>query len=99
MLFSLANKNCCISILFRTFKSAVCYRQMEKYGIRMLKRTKPILSDLGTYLTKVTKALTSKRLRSQGIDSEELILPAYVAWWAGTTNMWGCRTGPLGIDS
>ena len=28
-------------------------RQMEKYGIRMLKRTKPILSDLGTYLTKV----------------------------------------------
>lgn len=39
------------------------HRQMEKYGIRMLKRTKPILSDLGTYLTKAipdTK-LTIKR--------------------------------------
>merc|ERR1712241_1644968 len=28
------------------------HRQMEKFGITMLKRTKPILSDLGTYLTK-----------------------------------------------
>ena len=27
---------------------------MEKFGISMLKQTKPILSDLGTYLTKVT---------------------------------------------
>ena len=26
---------------------------MEKFGISMLKQTKPILSDLGTYLTKV----------------------------------------------
>ena len=26
---------------------------MEKFGIQMLKRTKPILSDLGTYLSKV----------------------------------------------
>ena len=26
---------------------------MEKFGITMLKKTKPILSDLGTYLTKV----------------------------------------------
>jgi len=28
------------------------HRQMEKFGIQMLKQTKPILSDLGTYLTK-----------------------------------------------
>jgi len=28
------------------------HRQMEKFGISMLKKTKPILSDLGTYLTK-----------------------------------------------
>eukprot|EP00092_Neocalanus_flemingeri_P010172 GFUD01010962.1.p1 GENE.GFUD01010962.1~~GFUD01010962.1.p1 ORF type:complete len:453 (+),score=147.71 GFUD01010962.1:164-1360(+) len=28
------------------------HRQMEKFGIRMLKKTKPILNDLGTYLTK-----------------------------------------------
>ena len=27
---------------------------MEKFGIKMLKETKPILSDLGTYLTKVS---------------------------------------------
>ena len=30
------------------------HRQMEKFGISMLKKTKPILSDLGTYLTKVS---------------------------------------------
>lgn len=39
------------------------HRQMEKFGISMLKQTKPILSDLGTYLTKAipdTK-LTIKR--------------------------------------
>ena len=30
------------------------HRQMEKFGISMLKQTKPILSDLGTYLTKVS---------------------------------------------
>ena len=29
------------------------HRQMEKFGISMLRKTKPILSDLGTYLTKV----------------------------------------------
>jgi len=28
------------------------HRQMEKFGIAMLRKTKPILSDLGTYLTK-----------------------------------------------
>ena len=28
------------------------HRQMEKRGIKMLKATKPILQDLGTYLTK-----------------------------------------------
>jgi hypothetical protein len=27
-----------------------------------------------------------KRLRSPGIDSEESIPPAYVAWWVGTSN-------------
>ena len=31
------------------------HRQMEKFGISMLKQTKPILSDLGTYLTKVKR--------------------------------------------
>ena len=30
---------------------------MEKYGIKMLKKTKPMLNDLGTYLTKVGKYL------------------------------------------
>ena len=32
------------------------HRQMEKFGISMLKKTKPILSDLGTYLTKVSES-------------------------------------------
>jgi hypothetical protein len=40
-----------------TFFQIKLFRQMEKYGIRMLKRTKPILSDLGTYLTKVRNTL------------------------------------------
>ena len=31
------------------------HRAMEKYGIQMLKKTKPILKDLGTYLSKVKK--------------------------------------------
>ncbi len=33
-----------------------------------------------------TWARICKRLRRQGIDSEDLIPPAYVAWRAGTTN-------------
>ncbi len=33
-----------------------------------------------------TRARICKRLRSPGIDSEESITPAYVAWRAGTTN-------------
>ncbi|XP_069193239.1 PRKCA-binding protein isoform X1 [Procambarus clarkii] len=39
------------------------HRQMEKYGIQMLKRLKPILSDLGTYLHKAIPdtRLTIKR--------------------------------------
>eukprot|EP00095_Tigriopus_kingsejongensis_P008324 maker-scaffold1724_size29877-snap-gene-0.8 protein:Tk08324 transcript:maker-scaffold1724_size29877-snap-gene-0.8-mRNA-1 annotation:"prkca-binding protein" len=41
----------------KTANEAFCefgeyHRQMEKYGIKMLKATKPILQDLGTYLTK-----------------------------------------------
>ncbi len=41
----------------KTASEAFCqfgeyHRQMEKYGIKMLKATKPILSDLGTYLNK-----------------------------------------------
>eukprot|EP00090_Calanus_glacialis_P006070 TRINITY_DN14768_c0_g1_i1.p1 TRINITY_DN14768_c0_g1~~TRINITY_DN14768_c0_g1_i1.p1 ORF type:complete len:286 (-),score=99.29 TRINITY_DN14768_c0_g1_i1:61-918(-) len=41
----------------KTANEAFCefgeyHRQMEKFGITMLKKTKPILSDLGTYLTK-----------------------------------------------
>jgi hypothetical protein len=33
-----------------------------------------------------TRARICKHLRSAGIDSKESIPPAYVAWWAGTTN-------------
>jgi hypothetical protein len=49
---------------------------MEKYGIRMLKRTKPILSDLGTYLTKVPSIqhrpkATSSILYLEGNAGEE----------------------------
>ncbi|XP_059098857.1 PRKCA-binding protein-like isoform X1 [Tigriopus californicus] len=52
----------------KTANEAFCefgeyHRQMEKYGIKMLKATKPILQDLGTYITKAipdTK-LTIKR--------------------------------------
>lgn len=41
----------------KTANKAFCefgeyHRQMEKYGIKMLKATKPILQDLGTYITK-----------------------------------------------
>ncbi len=32
------------------------------------------------------RAHICQRLRSPGIDSEESNLPAYVAWWDGTTN-------------
>ncbi|XP_076059324.1 protein interacting with PRKCA 1 isoform X2 [Oratosquilla oratoria] len=41
----------------------VAHRQMEKYGIGMLKKVKPILSDLGTYLNKAIPdtRLTIKR--------------------------------------
>jgi hypothetical protein len=39
-----------------------------------------------------------KRLRSPGLDSEESIQPAYVAWQAGTTCR-GYRTGPPGWES
>jgi hypothetical protein len=38
-----------------------------------------------------TLCTNCKLLRSPGIDSKESILPAYLAWWAGTSNM-GCRT-------
>jgi hypothetical protein len=33
------------------------------------------------------RARIYKLLRSQGIDSKESILPAYVAWRAGTTTL------------
>ena len=37
---------------------------MEKFGIRTLRQTKPILSDLGTYLTKVmTRTNVNKLLK------------------------------------
>ncbi len=35
----------------------------------------------------ICRAQICKRLRSPGIDSEESIPPAYVAWRAGTSNM------------
>jgi hypothetical protein len=38
------------------------------------------------YLYSNTRARICKRLRSPGIDSEESIQSAYVAWRAGTTN-------------
>ncbi len=40
-----------------------------------------------------------KCLRSPGIDSEESIPPAYVAWRAGTTNRVSYGTGPPGWES
>ncbi len=49
------------------------------------------------------RARICKRLRSPGIDSEESISPAYVAWLAGTTNRANrvvvYRPARLGIDS
>ena len=55
---------------------------MEKFGIRTLRQTKPILSDLGTYLTKVMmrvdiwfKSLleTSNTLESRTLDRTSVI--------------------------
>ncbi len=45
------------------------------------------------------RARICKRLWSPGIDSEESIPPAYVAWRAGTTNRVLYRPVRLGIDS
>ncbi len=39
-----------------------------------------------SYPEKRTRAHICKRLRRPGIDSEDSIPPAYVAWWAGATN-------------
>ncbi len=53
-------------------------------------------------LKKQFRARISKRLWSQGIDSEQSILPAYVAWRAGTANtveLSTCRTDPAGLES
>ena len=47
-----------VSVLWRNNANLIIlsfFRQMEKFGISMLKQTKPILSDLGTYLTKVDR--------------------------------------------
>ncbi len=40
-----------------------------------------------------------KRLRSPGIDSNESIPPAYVSWWAGTSNKVIVPALQTGIDS
>ena len=39
-----------------------------------------------SYPEKMTRVRICKRLRRPGIDSEDSIPPAYVAWRAGTTN-------------
>jgi hypothetical protein len=39
-----------------------------------------------SYPEKRTRACICKRLRRPGIDSDDSIPPAYVAWRAGTTN-------------
>ena len=39
-------------LLFHLLAAGEYHRQMEKFGIRTLRQTKPILTDLGTYLTK-----------------------------------------------
>jgi hypothetical protein len=41
---------------------------------------------IGNLCPIATRARIFKSLRSPEIDSEETIPPAYVAWWASTTN-------------
>jgi hypothetical protein len=41
---------------------------------------------IGLYIYRTPRARISKLLWSPGIDSNESIPPAYVAWRAGTTN-------------
>jgi hypothetical protein len=57
----------------------------QKYGYR---------TDTPTY-----RAGICKRLWSPGIDSEESISPAYVAWRASTTNKVSYRPARLRIDT
>jgi hypothetical protein len=47
----------------------------------------------------VSRAQICKRLRSPGIDSKELISPAYVAWRAGTSKRVVVPACQAGIDS
>ena len=63
---------------------------MHSVSMQMFKiLTELIFRDLDRkiQIEPATRARICKRLWSLGINSEELIPPAYVAWWAGTTNM------------
>ena len=59
-------------------KSYFLFRQMEKFGIRTLRQTKPILSDLGTYLTKVVP--------NDPLQDGSMFLFFYTNFWPG--NPW-----------
>ncbi len=48
---------------------------------------------------RLARARLCKRLWSPGIDTEETIPPAYVAWQAGTTNRVVVPARQAGIDS
>ncbi len=56
--------------------------------VKMLESKHPVASA-GTSNTsnRPPRARICKRLRSPGIDSEDSILPAYVAWQAGTITL------------
>ncbi len=51
------------------------------------------------YKCKEARAVICKRLTRPGIDSEDSIPPAYVAWLAGTTNRVVVHAGPSGWES
>jgi hypothetical protein len=58
------------------------------------------LIQLAALLTPPThRARICKRLRSPGIDTEESISPAYVAWRASTTNRVSYRPARMRIDT
>ncbi len=50
-------------------------------------------TSLFSSLLYLSWARICKRLRSTGIDSNESIPPAYVAWWAGTVTLIGVYAG------
>ncbi len=67
------------------------HRKMDPLGLYtrpfMVTRQEVLAPTLSSTLTQHSnRTRICKRLWSRGIDSEESIPPAYVAWRAGTTN-------------